>query len=73
MEVICTKLLLNLTGQCVFNDAECDLLSLPSRFGGLGIINPSNYASSQFTASFSITAPFDGPDFETIISLFYEL
>ena len=56
-EVIRTKLLLNLTGQCAFNDAERDLLSLPSRLGGLGIINPSNDASSLFTSSFNITAP----------------
>ena len=55
--MICTKLLPNLTGQCAFNDVERDLLSLPPRFGGLGIINPSKYASSQFTSWFHITAP----------------
>ena len=43
-----------MTGQSAFNDVEQDLLSLPSRFGGLGVIN---YASSQFSSSFSITAP----------------
>jgi len=37
--VIRTKLLPNLTGQCAFNDIECELLSLPPRLGGLGIIN----------------------------------
>ena len=39
------------------------VLSLPPVLGGLDI---TKYASSQFTSSFSITAPFGGPDFETI-------
>jgi len=56
-EVIRTKLLPNLTGQCAFNDVERDLLSLPPRFGGLGLINPSKYSTSQFASSVSITAP----------------
>ena len=60
-DVIHTKLLPNLTGQSAFNDVERDILSLPSRFGGLGVINPSLYASSQFTSSFTITAPLVDP------------
>ena len=56
-EVICTKLLPNLTGQCAFNGVERELLSLPPRLSGLGIISPSKYASHLFTSSFSITAP----------------
>jgi len=36
-EVIRTKPLPNLTGQCAFNDVERDFLSLPPRFGGLGL------------------------------------
>ena len=56
-EVIHTKLLPNLTGQCAFNDVECELLSLPPRLGGLSIINPSKYSSSQFISSVCITAP----------------
>jgi len=56
-EVIVPKLLPNLTGQCAFNDVERDLLSLPPRFGGLDLINPSKYSTSQFASSVSITAP----------------
>ena len=56
--MIHTKLLPNLTEQCAFTDVEHELLSLPPRFGGLGIINPSKYASLKFTSSLnSITAP----------------
>ena len=55
-EIIRTKFLPNLTGQSSFSDAERDLLSLPPRLGGLGIINPAKY-SSQFSSSVSITAP----------------
>ena len=56
-EIICTKFLPNLTGQCSFSDMERDLLSLPPRLGGLGVINPATYSSFQFSSSVSITAP----------------
>ena len=56
-EIICTKFLPNLTGQCSFSDLERDLLSLPPRLGGLGVINPATYSSFQFSSSVSITAP----------------
>ena len=56
-EIICTKILPNLTGQCSFSDLERDLLSLPPRLGGLGVINPATYSSFQFSSSVSITAP----------------
>ena len=42
-EIIRIKFLPNLTGQCSFSDMERDLLSLPPRLGGLGVINPSCY------------------------------
>ena len=47
-EIIRTKFLPNLTGQCSFIDVERDLLSLPPRFGGLGVINPATYSTFQF-------------------------
>ena len=53
-EVIHTKLLPNLTGQCAFNDVERDLLSLPPR---LGIINHLNVHLPSLPLCFSITAP----------------
>ena len=56
-EIIRTKFLPSLTGQCTFSDAERDLLALPPRLGGLGIINPASYSSFQFSSSVSITAP----------------
>lgn len=58
-EIISTKFLPNLTGQCSFmiSGVERDLLSLPHRLGGLGIINPPKYSFSQFSSSVSITAP----------------
>ena len=40
-----------------FNDVKQDLLRLPPRFGVLGIINPAEHSSFQFSSSVSITAP----------------
>ena len=40
-EIICTKVLLNLTGQSSFIDTERHLMALPPRLGGLGTINPT--------------------------------
>ncbi len=60
-----------LTGQCTFSDAERDLLALPPRLGGLGIINPASYSSFQFSSSVSITAPLHGgTNFAAIYYLF---
>ena len=56
-EIIRTKFLPNLTGQSSFSDAERDLMALPPRLGGLGIINPVRYSSFQFSSSVNITAP----------------
>ena len=41
-----TKLIPSLTGKSPPNDLERDLLGLPPRLGGLGIINPTPYYSS---------------------------
>ena len=47
----------NLTGQPSFNDTERKLFSLPARFGGLGVGDPSQYSTFQYSASVAITAP----------------
>ena len=39
-QIIRVHLLPTLTGKCAFSDVERQLISLPSRLGGLGIINP---------------------------------
>ena len=54
--VICIVALLQ-TGKCVFSDAERQLISLPSRLGGLGIINPCVTSTIQFDASRRVTGP----------------
>ena len=46
-----------LTGKCVFSDLERQLLSLPSRLGGLGIINPCASSVAQFDSSQKVTGP----------------
>ena len=51
-----TKFLPNLTGQPSFNDDEHRLLALPPRLGGLGIVNPQEHSSYQFSASTEITS-----------------
>ena len=45
------RLLPALFGKCTFSDAERQLISLPSRLGGLGIINPCVSSAFQFEAS----------------------
>ena len=50
-------LLPSLTGKCAFSDVERRLISLPSRLGGLGIIDPCVSSASQFSASKRVTGP----------------
>ena len=45
----------SLTGKCAFSDVERQLISLPSRLGGLGIINPCVSSAFQFSASKRVT------------------
>ena len=54
---ICSHLLPALFGKCTFSDTERQLISLPSRLGGLGIINPCLSSSFQFEASQRVTGP----------------
>ena len=46
-----------LTGQNSFSDNIRDLMALPARLGGLGIINPAKQAAIQHHTSREVTAP----------------
>ena len=46
-----------LTGRSAISDIERNLLSLPTRLGGLGIMNPSEATDSQYVTSQQVTAP----------------
>ena len=54
---ICSQLLPTLFGKCTFSDTERQLISLPSRLGGLGIINPCLSSAFQFEVSQRVTGP----------------
>ena len=56
-EVIRHRFIPALTGRSAISDVERDLLTLPTRLGGLGIINPSETTISQYVSSLKITAP----------------
>ena len=51
------KFLPSLTGQSALNDETRDLMALPVRHGGLGIINPTRNTRSHHQFSESIRAP----------------
>jgi hypothetical protein len=46
-----------LTGRPCFSDTERELLALPARHRGLGILNPTKYAKSQFLSSSCVSTP----------------
>ena len=46
----------SLTGRN-FSEAERDLVALPVRMGGLGLINPSESADAEYSASIRVSAP----------------
>ena len=46
-----------LTGRSPCSKTERDIFSLPSRLGGLGILNPSANSQSTFYASVTLTTP----------------
>ena len=54
-DAIRLKLIPALTGHGACSALERDVLSLPCRLGGLGIVIPVDIANSQFTASIKIT------------------
>ena len=45
------------TGRSPPGDLERNLLALPARFGGLGIINPVQLSSIEYNASTRVTGP----------------
>ena len=47
----------SLLGREAVNDIERDWLSLPTRFGGLGLYNPILFSKSQYSSSVDITGP----------------
>ena len=56
-EAIRYKFLPAITGQSALSDVERELLALPSRLGGLGIINPVTSSDIQHLASINISTP----------------
>ena len=56
-EAIRQKLLPIITGQNAFNDLDRQLLALPVRHGGLGIIDPTKRTELHHSACDKITAP----------------
>ena len=74
---IADSLIPALTGHTC-TDTERNLLALPVRMGGLGLVNPVELASPEYTASTKVTAPLaeqiltqahDPPDDNTVRSL----
>ena len=55
-EAIRYHLIPALTGRDV-SEAERQLLSLPTRLGGLGLANPTHIASNEYAGSVKVTAP----------------
>jgi len=56
-DAIHLKLLPVLTGHSAGSSTERSLMSLPCRYGGLGIVNPTSICDSQYAASQLITGP----------------
>ena len=51
------RLIPALTGRPPPNDSERELLALPVRLGGLGIVNPTLLPNTEYQASVEVTAP----------------
>ena len=56
-DCIRSRLIPALTGRAPPSDTVRELLALPVRLGGLGIINPTTLSSSEHLASINISAP----------------
>ena len=56
-DAIRQQFLPSLTGQNPFSDADRNLMALPVRFGGLGIINPSQQCTPNNSMAEKTTAP----------------
>ena len=51
------KFLPALTGRQAFSDVEREMLSLPAKLGGIGVIDPSRVCSSQHEAPRKVSPP----------------
>ena len=56
-DTIRLKFLPALTGQNAPNNTERDLLALPARLGGIGIIDPTQLTASHYTTSKNVSTP----------------
>ena len=56
-DCIRSRLIPALTGRAPPSDTVRELLALPVRLGGLGIVNPTTLSSSEHLASINISAP----------------
>ena len=57
LECIRDVLIPAITGKEAINDTERQWLSLPTRYGGMGIINPKSHSSQQYQDSLAVTDP----------------
>ncbi|KAL5516321.1 hypothetical protein EMCRGX_G001614 [Ephydatia muelleri] len=56
-ELLRTKFIPSLTGRAALSDLERELLALPARLGGLGLLNPSHLSTTEYSASMKVTQP----------------
>ena len=56
-QVICVHFLPAVMGRAPPNDTERNLLALPCRLGGLGIVNPAKMSNLEYTFSVKVTKP----------------
>ena len=56
-ELLRTKFIPSLTGRAAPSDLERELLALPARLGGLGLLNPSHLSTAEYSASMKVTQP----------------
>ena len=56
-DVIRTELLPAITGRPPPNDSEREFLALPTRLGGIGLVNPTKLTDFEYSASIKITEP----------------
>ena len=54
-ELLRTKYIPTLTGRAAPSDLERELLALPARLGGLGLLNPSHLSTTEYSASMKVT------------------
>ena len=56
-ESICSRFIPAITGRDPPNNLIRDLLALPTRFGGMGRVNPTTLASVEYNASLRVAEP----------------